>query len=74
MRTDWRDRVPSQHFFDERRDVRQRLFVAKVGKPARPHDIIDLHLRSALRIRVKNHREEERKKRCNCLSGTLDIN
>lgn len=23
MRTDWRDRVPSHHFFNERRDVRK---------------------------------------------------
>jgi hypothetical protein len=62
MHTNWRDRVPSHHFFDDSRDVGQRLFVAKVGKPARPHNAVDLPLSSALRIRVKNHREEECKK------------
>jgi hypothetical protein len=59
MRTDWRDRVPPHHFFDDRRDVGQRHLVAKVGKSARPNNTIDLPLCSALRIRMKNHREEE---------------
>jgi hypothetical protein len=73
MRTDWRDRVPSHHFFNERRDVGQRHFVAKVGKPPRPHNIVYLPLCPALRVRVKDHREEERKKRSDRLSNEPDI-
>jgi hypothetical protein len=73
MRTDWRDRVPSHHFFNESRDVGQRHFVAKVGKPPRPHNIVYLPLCSALRVRVKDHREEERKKRCDGLSEKFNI-
>jgi hypothetical protein len=68
MRTEWRDRMPSHHFFNERRDVGQRPFVAKVGEPPRPHNIVYLRLCSTLRVRVKDHREKERKKRRDRLS------
>ncbi len=73
MRTDWRDRVPSHHFFNDCRDVGQRRFVPKVGKPLRPHNIVNLRLCSALRVRVKDHREEERKKRCDRLQDIVVI-
>lgn len=68
MRTDWRNWMPSHHFFNERRHVGQRRFVPKVGKPPRPHDAVYLPLCSALRVRVKDHREKEREKRCDRLS------
>jgi len=70
MLTNWCNRVPSYHFFNQRRDVGQRHVVAKVGKLALPHNIVHLRLCSALRVRVKNHREE---KCCDGLSEKLHV-
>jgi hypothetical protein len=60
--------MPTHDLVDKRRDVGQRHFVIKIGKPARPHHIVDLRLRPSPRIRVKNHREKEREERSDRLT------
>ena len=68
MRTHWSNWMPTHDFVDKRRDVGQRHFVIKIGKPARPHDIVNLLLCPSLSVRVKNHSEKEREERSDGLT------